>query len=128
MRDFVAARRARCAYPSLRSQFTQFWRRAPTEPEGGAMTKNITVVLVLVLVLAAPCSSRSQDGAYVPPAMDPTRKVSRQVCTRIIHMDGGNLMCIELTEAQRRAELEEEERQARARREEIGRASCRERV
>src|SRR6266571_2222371 len=121
MRDFVAARRARCAYPSLRSQFTQFWRRAPTEPEGGAMNKNVTVVLVLVL--AAPCSSRSQDGAYVPPPMDPTRKVSRQVCTRIIHMDGGNLMCIELTEAQRRAELEEEERQARARREAEERAA-----
>src|SRR5712691_2690505 len=121
MRDFVAARRARCAYPLLRSQFTQFWRRAPTEPEGGAMNKNITVVLVLVL--AAPCSSRSQDGAYVPPPMDPTRKVSRQVCTRIIHMDGGNLMCIELTEAQRRAELEEEERQARARREAEERAA-----
>src|SRR6266702_1313193 len=121
MRDFVAARRARCAYPSLRSQFTQFWRRAPTEPEGGAMNKNITVVLVLVL--AAPCSSRSQDGAYVPPPTDPTRKVSRQVCTRIIHMDGGNLMCIELTEAQRRAELEEEQRQARARREAEERAA-----
>src|SRR6266581_3276240 len=121
MRDFVAARRARCAYPSLRSQFTQFWRSAPTEPEGGAMNKNITVVLVLVL--AAPCSSRSQDGAYVPPPTDPTRKVSRQVCTRIIHMDGGNLMCIELTEAQRRAELEEEQRQARARREAEERAA-----
>src|SRR5438094_2703970 len=121
MRDFVAARRARRAYPSLRIQFTQFWSRAPTEPEGGAMNKNITVVLVLVL--AAPCSSRSQDGAYVPPPMDPTRKVSRQVCTRIIHMDGGNLMCIELTEAQRRAELEEEERQARARREAEERAA-----
>src|SRR2546427_5958063 len=80
------------------------------------MNKNITVVLVLVL--AAPCSSRSQDGAYVPPPTDPTRKVSRQVCTRIIHMDGGNLMCIELTEAQRRAEVEEEQRQARARRSE----------
>src|SRR5213078_3944065 len=115
MRDFVAARQARCAYPSLRSQFTQFWRRVPTEPEGGAMNKTMTVVLVLVL--AAPCSSRSQDGTYVPPLMDPARKVSRQVCTRIIHMDGGNLMCIELTEAQGRAELEEEERQARARRE-----------
>jgi len=85
------------------------------------MNKNITVVLVLVL--AAPCSSRSQDGAYVPPPMDPTRKVSRQVCTRIIHMDGGNLMCIELTEAQRRAELEEEKRQARARREAEERAA-----
>jgi len=71
------------------------------------MNKNITVVLVLVL--AAPCSSRSQDGAYVPPPMDPTRKVSRQVCTRIIHMDGGNLMCIEFTEAQRRAEQEARE-------------------
>ena len=85
------------------------------------MNKNITVVLVLVL--AAPCSRRSEDGAYVPPPMDPTRKVSRQVCTRIIHMDGGNLMCVELTEAQRRAELEEEERQARARREAEERAA-----
>src|SRR5213078_4785613 len=121
MRDFVAARQARCAYPSLRSQFTQFWRRVPTEPEGGAMNKTMTVVLVLVL--AAPCSSRSQDGTYVPPLMDPARKVSRQVCTRIIHMDGGNLMCIELTEAQRRAELEEEERQARTRREAEERAA-----
>src|SRR5258708_1384283 len=121
MRDFVAARRARCASPSLRSQFTQFWRRAPTEPEGGAMNKNITVVLVLVL--AAPCSTRSQDGAYVRPPTDPTRKVSRQVCTRIIHMDGGNLMCIELTEAQRGAEVEEEQRQARARREAEERAA-----
>ncbi len=85
------------------------------------MNKSITVVLVLVL--AAPCSSRSQDKANVPPPMDPTRKVSRQVCTRIVHMDGGNLMCIELTEAQRRAELEEEERQARARREAEERAA-----
>ena len=85
------------------------------------MNKNVTVVLVLVL--AAPFSSRSQDGAYVPPPMDPTRKVSRQVCTRIIHMDGGNLMCIELTEVQRRAELKEEERQARARREAEERAA-----
>src|SRR5882672_4288659 len=73
------------------------------------MNKNITVVLVLVL--AAPCSSRSQDGAYVGPSMDPTRKVSRQVCTRVIQMDGGNLMCIELTAAQRRAERERLERE-----------------
>src|SRR5438309_10452172 len=101
MRDFVAARRARCAYPSLRSQFTQFWRRAPTEPEGGAMNKNITVVLVLVL--AAPCSSRSQAGAYVPPPMDPTRKVSGQVCTGIIDMDAGNLSCMVIIEALRDA-------------------------
>jgi len=85
------------------------------------MNKNITVVLVLLL--AAPCSGRPQDGAYAPPPMDPTRKVSRQVCTRIIQMDGGNLMCSELTEAQRRAEIEEEERQARARREAEERAA-----
>jgi hypothetical protein len=85
------------------------------------MKKNITVVLVLVL--AAPCSSRSQDEAYVPPPMDSSRKVSRQVCTRIIQMDGGNLMCVELTAAQRRAELEEQERQARARKEAEERAA-----
>src|SRR3989442_10040680 len=84
------------------------------------MNKNITVVLVLVL--AAPCSSRSQDGAYVPPPMDPTRKVSRQVCTRIIHMDGGSPMCIELTEAQPSAALAPEERQANGRREARARA------
>jgi hypothetical protein len=85
------------------------------------MNKSITVVLVLGL--AAPCSSRSQDGGYGGPPMDPTRKVSRQVCTRTIQMDGGNLMCVQLTEAQRRAEIEEEERQARARREAEERAA-----
>jgi len=37
------------------------------------MNKNITVVLLLVL--AAGCSSKPQDVAYVPP-MDPTRKVT----------------------------------------------------
>src|SRR2546430_15982508 len=98
MRDFVAARRARCAYPSLRSQFTQFWGRAPTEAEGGAMNKTMTVVLVLVL--AAHCSSRSQDGTYGPPLMDPARQASTHGCTRIIHMDAGNLVCIPLTKAQ----------------------------
>src|SRR5262249_17191635 len=118
MRDFVAARRARCAYPSPRSQLTRFWRRARTEPEGGAMKKNATVVLVLVLVLAAGGAQDAlaqvgnrgpQDYSSDPPSMDPTRKVSRQVCTRTIQMDGGNLMCIELTDAQRRAELAEQE-------------------
>lgn len=84
------------------------------------MNKNITVVLVLVLL--QPAASRPQDAAYVPP-MDPTRKVSRQVCIRTIHIDGGNLMCIEMTEAQRRAEIAEEERQARARREAEERAA-----
>jgi septal ring factor EnvC (AmiA/AmiB activator) len=79
------------------------------------MNKNITVVLLLVL--AAGCSSKPQDGAY-PPPMDPTRKVSEQDCTRPIDTDGrGNLMCREVTEAERRARIAEEERQARARRE-----------
>lgn len=78
------------------------------------MNKNITVVLLLVL--AAGCSSRPQDGAYAPP-MDPTRKVSEQECTRPLDTDGGNLRCREVTEAERRARIAEEERQARARRE-----------
>jgi hypothetical protein len=76
------------------------------------MNKNITVVLLLVL--AAGCSGIPQDVAYLPP-MDPTRKVSKQDCTTTIDADG-NLMCSEVTEAQRRAKIAEEERQARARR------------
>src|SRR3979411_3096406 len=84
-----------------------------TEPEGRAMNKNITVVLLLVL--AAGCSSKPRDGAYASP-MDPTRNVSEQDCTRPIDTDGGNLMCRGVTEAERRAKIAEEERQGRARR------------
>ena len=84
------------------------------------MNKNITVVLLLLL--AAGCSSKPQDGAYAPP-MDPTRKVSEQVCSRPIDDDGGNLLCREVTEAERRAKIAEEERQARARRETEERAA-----
>jgi hypothetical protein len=76
------------------------------------MNKNITVVLLLVL--AAGCSSQPQDGAYAPP-MDPTRKVSEQECSRPIDNDG-NLRCREVTEAERRAKIAEEQRQAKARR------------
>ena len=83
------------------------------------MNKNITVFLLLVL--AAGCSSTPQDGAYLPP-MDPTRKVSKQDCTTAIQTDG-NLMCSEVTEAQRRAKIAEEERQARARKEAEERAA-----
>src|SRR5262245_49264604 len=98
MRDFVTERRARCAYPSLRTQFAQFWRRARTEPEGGTMNKNnITVVLVFVLALAAGCSSRPRDAVYEPP-MDRTRKVSKQDCARTLQSDGGNLLCAEVSE------------------------------
>ena len=86
------------------------------------MKKYITVVLILLL--AVPGSSRPQDRAYVPPPMDPTRKVTRQDCTRTIDTnDDGNLLCSELTEAERRARIAEEERQARARREAEERAA-----
>lgn len=78
------------------------------------MNRNMTIVLLLVL--AAGCSSKPRDGAYAPP-MDPARKVSEQDCSRVIDTDGGNLMCREVTAAERRARIAEEERQARARRE-----------
>jgi septal ring factor EnvC (AmiA/AmiB activator) len=81
------------------------------------MNKNIAVLL---LVLAAGCSSAPRDGAYAPP-MDPGRKVSEQDCTRYVDTDG-NLLCREPTAAERQARIEEEERQARARREAAERA------
>src|SRR5947207_2224957 len=84
------------------------------------MNKNITVVLLLAL--AAGCSSKPQYGAYAPP-MDSTRKVSEQDCSRSIDTDGGNLMCREVTERERRARIAEEERQGRARREAEERAA-----
>ncbi len=77
------------------------------------MNKNITGVLLLVL--AAGCSS-PQQGVFAPP-LDPTRKVSEQDCSGPIDTGGGNLMCREVTEAERRAKAAEEERQARARKE-----------
>ena len=77
------------------------------------MKKNVTVVLLLVL--AAGCSSKPRD-ANAPP-MDPTRRVSEQDCSRPIDTGGGNLMCREVTEAERRARVAEEERQAKARKE-----------
>ena len=78
------------------------------------MSKNITVLLLLVF--AAGCSTNPQDGAY--PPMDPARKVSAQDCTRQIDTtDGGNLLCRDETEADRRARIAEEERQAKARKE-----------
>jgi hypothetical protein len=83
------------------------------------MNKNISVVLLLVL--AAGCTTQAQEGAYVL-RMDPTRKVSEQDCSRPI-VDDGNLMCREVTERERRAKIAEEERQARARREAEERAA-----
>lgn len=78
------------------------------------MKKNMTAVLLLVL--AAGCSTQSQEGASALQ-MDPTRKVSEQECDKSLNVNGGNLMCREVTEAERRARIAEEERQARARRE-----------
>ena len=84
--------------------------------------KNITVVLALVLMLAAG-SSRPQDPTYgPPPPMDPKRKISEQDCGRTINSDGGNLLCRELSERERRAKIKEEERQAKARKEAAERA------
>lgn len=79
------------------------------------MNRNLAVVLLLVL--AAGCSSQPRDRAY-PPPMEPGRKVSEQDCTRPLNnIDGGNLLCRDITAAERRAIIAEEERQARARRE-----------
>ena len=80
------------------------------------MYKNKNIAAVLLLMLAAGCSTKPQDGAYAP-SLDPTRKVSERDCSKVIDTDGGNLMCREVTEAERRAKIAEEERQARARRE-----------
>jgi hypothetical protein len=82
------------------------------------MNKNI----ILLLVLAAGCAGAPQDGAFAPP-MEPSRRVSEQDCSKLIQTEGGNLMCREVTEAERRARLAEEERQARARREAEERAA-----
>ena len=76
------------------------------------MNKIITVVLLL---LAAGCSSKPQE-AYAPP-MDPGRRVSELDCSRQIDTGGANLMCREVAEAERLARIAEKERQARARRE-----------
>lgn len=99
------------------------------------MNKNLAI---LVLLLAAGCvgrfdrdtvEKRDSGTAANPrveglaaPEMDPKRKVSEQDCSRPIDTGGGNLMCKELTVAERRAILAEEERQARLKREAAERA------
>ncbi|MDH4324079.1 MAG: hypothetical protein OEZ09_00765 [Betaproteobacteria bacterium] len=83
------------------------------------MYKNISVLLLLVL--AAGCISTPRDGAVAPP-MDQSRKVSEEDCTRAFESDGGNLLCREITEAERRARIAAAERQASARMEAEARA------
>jgi len=82
------------------------------------MNKIITVVLLL---LAAGCSSKPQE-AYAPP-MDPGRRVSELDCSRETETGGANLMCRKVAEAERLARIAEEERQAWARREAEERAA-----
>ena len=79
------------------------------------MNKNMTAVLLLAL--AAGCSS-----TVYPPPMDPNRKISEQDCTEVLRDDGGNLLCRDVSEAERRAKAAERERQARARKEAAERA------
>jgi colicin import membrane protein len=77
------------------------------------MNKKTTVVLVLML--AAGCGT-PQEGTFPPPMASP-RPVNEQDCTRPFSTEGGNLLCREVTEAERRARIAEEERQARLRKE-----------
>jgi len=83
------------------------------------MNKNMTVVLVLIL--AAACAGRPPEAPNLAP-MDPARKVTEEDCSRPIEGDGGNLMCREVSEAERRARIAEEEHQAAARKEAAERA------
>jgi hypothetical protein len=84
------------------------------------MNRNITVVVLLVF--AAGCAGNPWDGGASGPPMDPKRKISEQVCTSPLDDDGGNLLCRQVTEAEIRAKIAEEERQARARKEAAARA------
>jgi hypothetical protein len=83
------------------------------------MNKNMSIAILLVL--AAGCST-PRDGAIAPP-MDPARKVSEQECARPFDTGGGNLKCREVSEAEQKARIAEEERQARARKEAAERAA-----
>jgi hypothetical protein len=83
------------------------------------MNKSLSVVLLLVL--AAGCSSQPPDEAIAPP-LDATRTVSEQDCTKALADDGGNLLCREITEAERSARIAAAARQASARLEAEARA------
>jgi len=79
------------------------------------------IIVLLVLVFAAGYSGKPLY-AEDPPMVSP-RKVSEQDCTRPLNDDGGNLLCHQVTAAERRAKIAEEERQARARKEAQERAA-----
>ena len=70
----------------------------------------------LALVLVAGCAGTTgstgmvygSDPTLLPPPLDPTRKVSEQDCGKPVEIALGNLMCKEVTEAERRRQAEEE--------------------
>jgi len=93
------------------------------------MNKNITVFIFLLLAALGGCSGdryaqiRDPYTAGGPvPAMDSSRKVSEQDCSRSFATDG-NLKCQNVSEAERRARIAEEERLARERKEAAERAA-----
>lgn len=88
--------------------------------------KNKHIAAVLFVVLAAGCAGNPRELGFAPP-IDGGRRISEQDCTRPIVDDGGNLKCREITETERRARIEEEQRQAAARKEAEARAE-RERI
>ena len=56
------------------------------------MNKKKNITAILVLLIAAGCSSRPWDAASVPP-MDRKRKVSEQDCTKPLDFTRGNIRC-----------------------------------
>ncbi|MDH5212013.1 MAG: hypothetical protein OEW96_10120 [Betaproteobacteria bacterium] len=82
---------------------------------------NKRIAVVLLAVFAAGCMSVPRDGPDAPP-LDQSRKVSEEDCTKAFDADGGNLLCREITEAERSARMAAAERQASARREAEARA------
>lgn len=79
------------------------------------------ITVILLLLLATGCTGQPRNEPDAPP-MDPTRKVTEQDCSGPFELGTGNLMCHRVTEAERRAKLAEEERQAKARKEAAERA------
>ena len=82
------------------------------------MNKNLTIVL---LALATGCATAPEDPSR--PPMDPARRVSEQDCSQPVDTGGANLKCREVSDAEIRARIAEQERQARLKREAEERAA-----
>ena len=81
------------------------------------MNKN--TIVVLGVLFTGGC--RLGVDIATPP-MDSSRMVSERDCARSFDSDGGNLKCADVSEAERRAKIEEEERLAREKKEAAARA------